>query len=188
MAEDVKVSKSSSQQPERRSGSLARRGEYFPSFFSMSPRDFFTMNPFAMMRRMSEEMDRWFGEREGERGVWAPAIEVREQDNNLVIWADLPGLKKEDVKLEITDDGLLIQGERKREHEERSEEGWYRSERSYGHFSRLIPLPEGANIDQAKASFKDGVLEVRVPVPASRQRRREIPIEAEKTRTSGGGA
>jgi HSP20 family protein len=189
MAEEVKVRKSSSEQPERRGGGVARRGEHFPGFFSMSPRDFFAMSPFSLARRMSDEMDRWFGgEGWGERGIWSPAVEVREQDNNLVVCADLPGLKKEDVKVEVTDQGLVIQGERKREHEERSEEGVYRSERSYGRFYRVIPLPEGASVDQANANFKDGVLEVRVPVPAAQRSRREIPISETRTRTSGGGA
>lgn len=169
------------ERPER--GSVLRRGE--------SPSDYFALSPWSMMRRFNEEMDRWFGgEHEGaEMGMWSPKIDVRERDNNLVVSADLPGLNKEDVKLEVTDEGLCIRGERKREHEEKRE-GYYRSERSYGTFSRIIPLPEGANVDQAKAEFNNGVLEVTVPIPESARRRREIPIgaaAAPKTRTSGGG-
>lgn len=75
------------------------------------------------------------------------------------------------------------------EHEEKRE-GYYRSERSYGTFSRIIPLPEGANVDQAKAEFNNGVVEVTVPIPKSARRRRETPIGATaalKTRASGGG-
>ena len=80
------------------------------------------------------------------------------------------------------------QGERKREHEEK-QEGFYRSERSYGRFYRLIPLPEDAKLDESRAQFNNGVLEVRIPVPEAQKRRREIPIETEaKSRTSGGGA
>jgi len=143
--------------------------------------DFFTMNPFSMMRRLSEEMDRAFGSSFGlgrgfgEETGWMPAIEVREQDGNLVVCADLPGLNKEDVKVEVSGDALVIEGERKREHEE-TRSGIHRTERSYGRFYRAIPLPEGADLDKAKAQFKDGVLEVRVPVPESRNKAREIPI------------
>jgi HSP20 family protein len=135
-------------------------------------------------------MDRWFrGGRESEWGMWMPSIDVRERDNQLIINADLPGLNSEDVKIEVNDEGLVIRGERKREHEEQKE-GYYRTERSYGTFYRLVPLPEGANVEQAKANFKDGVLEVTVPIPEGVRKRREIPIEsgAPKTRTSGGGA
>ena len=104
-----------------------------------------------------------------------------ERDNNLVVRAELPGLSNDDVKVKMTDEGLVIQGERKREREEKGE-GWYRSERSYGQFYRLIPLPEGVNAEQAKARFENGVLEVSIPIPESRRSRRSIPIE------TGGGS
>jgi HSP20 family protein len=165
---------------EQRGGSLTRRGSPAPSLFSLSPRDFFNTSPFELMRRFSEEMDRAFegwgiSRVWGSGESWSPAVEVFERDNKLVVRVDLPGLSKEDVKVEMTDDGLLIQGERKREREEKGE-GWYRSERSYGQFHRLIPLPDGANADQAKAKFENGVLEVSVPIPEGQRRRRSIPI------------
>lgn len=165
-------------------GGLARRGSWTPSLFSLSPRDFLSASPFQLMRRFSEEMDRAFedwglsrgwGFGGSETGVWSPAVEVFERDNNLVVRAELPGMSKDDVKVEMTTDGLIIQGERKRESEENGE-GWYRSERSYGQFYRRIPLPEGANADQVKAQFENGVLEVALPVPESQRRRRSIPI------------
>ena len=90
--------------------------------------------------------------------------------------ADLPGLKKEDVKIDITDDAITIQGERRSEHQE-EREGVYRSERSYGSFYRVVPLPEGAMTDQAKATFNNGVLEITMPAPpeqVTRGRRLEI--------------
>ena len=87
-----------------------------------------------------------------------------QRNNELVIRADLPGLTKDDVKVDVTEDAVTIQGERKREHEE-EKGGVYRSERSYGSFTRVIALPEGAITDQAKAIFKDGVLEVTTPTP-----------------------
>jgi len=98
---------------------------------------------------------------------WAPDIEMSHHDNELVVRADLPGLKKNDVKVDVREDGIVIQGERRHEQEsERS--GFYRSERSYGSFFRTIPLPEGVMVDQAKASFTDGVLEITMPAPPER--------------------
>ena len=93
--------------------------------------------------------------------------------------------------MEVTDEGLVIQGERKREHEEKRE-GYYRSERSYGQFYRLIPLPENANIDQAHAEFRNGELRVSIPVPEQQRRVRQIPIstsgERKEPQSQTGGA
>src|SRR5579864_4592051 len=162
----------------RQSGGLERRGGY-PSLF-LNPADFFSTSPFALMRRFTEEMDRLF-EGHGWRGhrsevtQWVPAIEVKEQDGKLEVVAELPGIKENDVKVGVTDQGLVIQGERKQEHEEKSE-GFYRSERSYGQFYRLIPLPEGANVDQARAEFRNGELRISIPVPEQQRKVRQIPI------------
>jgi HSP20 family protein len=185
---EVKVNQSSTaiqttSQGERQSAGLTRWGAGFPSLFSLSPRDFFNASPFELMRRFTEEMDRvfegWgFSRRSwpgAETMAWSPDVEVFERDNNLVVRVDLPGLSKDDIKVEMTDQGLVIQGERKREHEEKGE-GWYRSERSYGQFYRLIPVPEGVNADQAQAHFENGVLEISAPIPESQRRRRSIPI------------
>jgi HSP20 family protein len=138
------------------------------------------------MQRMADEMDRIFEDfgaghrsarpfwRETGTDLWTPEVEVFQQNNELTIRADLPGLKREDVTVEITDTDICIQGERKHEREE-EREGYYRSERGYGSFCRVVPLPEGAISDQAKASFKDGVLEITMPAPpASKGRRLEI--------------
>jgi HSP20 family protein len=84
--------------------------------------------------------------------------------------ADLPGLKKEDVTVDVEDGMLAISGERRDEHEE-DRDGYYRSERSYGRFYRAVPLPDGANAEQIDASFNDGVLEVTVPAPKERESR-----------------
>ncbi len=176
---DTKAQTTSTQSgsPERER-SITRRGEYLPG------RDLFSFSPFAMMRRLSEEMDRAFsssfglGRGAGEWGAWAPAVEVRERNNNIEISAELPGLNKDDVKVEFTEDGIAIQGEKKRE-AEREEGGVHRSERMYGHFYRLIPLPEGAEADKAKAEFKDGVLQIRVPLSEqARGKRKQIPISS----------
>jgi len=101
--------------------------------------------------------------------------------------AELPGLETGDVKVEMTDDGLVIERERRREHEERRE-GGYRSEIVYGRFYRLIPLPEGANVDQAQARLNNGVLEVMIPMAEERRQRRSIPVESgagQATRAAG---
>jgi HSP20 family protein len=138
------------------------------------PRD-----PFAMLREMTSELDRVF-----EEGTWpslrwpflrikpafegaafTPAIDVFEKDNRLVTRVDLPGLKKEDVKVEVTDGQLTISGERKSEVEEKKED-FYRCERQYGSFYRALPLPEGVKLEDVKATFTEGVLEVSVPIPA----------------------
>ena len=137
-----------------------------------------TGDPFAMLRQMTAELDRAF---EGwpssfrwpafrtrpalEAAAWFPEIDVFEKDNRLVTKVDLPGLKKEDVKVEVTDGNLAISGERKRETEEKKEQ-FYHSEREYGSFYRAVPLPEGVKLEDVKATFADGVLEVSVPLPA----------------------
>jgi HSP20 family protein len=149
-------------------------------------------NPFSMLDRFAEEMDRVFenfgfgGLRSRQSGggfglwpggdMWTPELEIFQRNSELVIHADLPGLTKDDVKVDVSDNQVTIEGERQRHHDE-EREGFYRSERSYGRFYRTIPLPEGVIADQAKATFKDGVLEVTIPAPpesARRGRRLEI--------------
>lgn len=100
--------------------------------------------------------------------TWYPQIDVFEKDGRLVTKIDLPGIKKEDVKVEVTDGHLAISGERKSEAEEKKE-GFYRCERQYGSFYRAVPLPEEAKIEDVKAAFSNGVLEVSVPMPAKAQ-------------------
>ena len=145
----------------------------------------FGISPFTVMKRFGEEMDRLFSDfglgrnwlppaLVGEAGLsWQPQVEIFERDGELVVRADLPGLKKEDVKVELTGEGLTIEGERRSEHEDNGE-GYYRSEFSYGSFHRRVPLPEGANPDDAAAKFHDGVLEVTMPArkPAARAARK----------------
>jgi HSP20 family protein len=117
-----------------------------PSLFSLTPRDLFSSSPFDLMRRFTEEMDRFFegtsSREQSASTLWAPPIEVSEKDGQLTICAELPGLNKDDVKVELTQAGLTISGERKREQEDRRD-GFYRSERSYGWFKRTIPSRAG---------------------------------------------
>jgi HSP20 family protein len=99
---------------------------------------------------------------------FAPAIDIVEKGDEFVLTADLPGLTESDVKLEILDGVLTISGERRSEHDH-SGEGYRRIERSFGSFSRRLSLPKGVDADSVKASFTNGVLEVRVPKPAESQ-------------------
>jgi HSP20 family protein len=161
------------------------QGNQMPSVYSVTPGEFFTMSPISLMRRFTEDIDRAFGFGSGlNRGDyselefnWAPPVEVRQSGNNLVIHADLPGLNENDVKVEATDEGLAIHGERRREHTS-EEGGWRHSERVYGRFYRLIPLPESAKIEETRANFRNGVLEVVVPVPELERKHRQIPVSA----------
>jgi HSP20 family protein len=143
-------------------------------------------SPFRALQRMADQIDRMFDDfglgrrwttplwRDTAVEAWAPDIDVFQKNIELTIRADLPGMKRDEVSVDITDDAVTIQGERKREKEE-EREGYYRSERSYGSFCRVVPLPEGAIAEQAKANFDDGVLEITMPAPpASKGRRLEI--------------
>jgi HSP20 family protein len=150
-------------------------------------------DPFALMREMTSEFDRFFAEptrrffrwpsawrRAAPETGWFPDIDIFEKDNRLVTKIDLPGMKKEDVKVEVTDGQLAISGERKHEAEEKGEE-FYCCEREYGSFYRTVPLPEGAKIDDMKATFTDGVLEVSVPLPARPEAKmRKVEIQDSK--------
>jgi len=132
--------------------------------------------PFGLLRQMTSELDRVFDDPffatlrwprvfNAQAPTWSPDIDVFEKDNQLITRIDLPGLKKEEVKVEVADGYLTISGERKTEKEEKKENE-YRCERAYGTFYRAVPLPPGVKFEDVKATFTDGVLEVTVPVPA----------------------
>jgi HSP20 family protein len=145
-------------------------------------------SPFSFMRRFTEEMDRLFedvgfgskylGQPFSQRGelnsfAWSPQIETFQRDNQFVLRADLPGMNKNDLKVSIEDNCLAIQGERKREWSSDQEgSGGYRSERSYGSFYRCVPLPQGVRAEHVSATFRDGVLEVKMPASEQKQARR----------------
>jgi HSP20 family protein len=103
----------------------------------------------------------------------APRMDVYEKDNAVVVKAELPGLKKEDVQVEVEGEELVIRGESKAESEVKDED-YYRSERSFGSFYRRMALPTGVTPEQIQATLNDGVLEVRIPKPA------EVKTEAKK--------
>jgi HSP20 family protein len=164
----------------------SRRGRSAAGFL-LTPADFFQMNPFSLMRRMTEELDRTFGEASrtdaGDR-AWAPAVEVTQRDNNFIVRAEIPGMNADEVNVIITDDVIVIEGERKMEQEE--DTGGIRvTERRYGRFYRAIPLPDGAKADEATARYENGVLEVVVPTGDQPSRRREIPVQAGSSQQAG---
>lgn len=147
-------------------------------------------NPLDTMMRLSRDMDQLMdsffgGGRSGfpslsrDRGsslampeLWQPRIDMRQQGENLLISAELPGIARDAVKIESTEDGIAISGERRETREEGTQgSNYHLAERSYGSFYRLIPLPEGANAEEAKASMRDGVLEITVPYKQNVQRR-----------------
>jgi HSP20 family protein len=109
--------------------------------------------------------------------LWVPAIEVDYKDGNLVVSAELPGLDEGDINVQVVNDTLVIQGERRDEREE-DEEGVRRTEIRYGQFYRAIPLPEGAQTDQARAEFQNGVLRITIPAPQAKDNTRQIPVQA----------
>jgi len=169
--------------PQQQQGISSRRGSYGLGF-PFAPGDFFRMEPFSLMRRMAHDIDRIFADANvGEltERTWSPAIEVTQRGDHLMVRADLPGLKPEDVKLEVTDDAIVLEGERKSEREE-SKGGMHVSERHYGRFYRAIPLPEGARTEETKARFENGVLEVTVPTSEQKSKRRSIPIQSGATK------
>lgn len=160
----------------------------------------FSNTPFSFMRRFSEEMDRLFEDfgfgshwrtpsvgrgfmsdlGEFGQGLWSPQIETFEREGQLVIRADLPGLSKDDVNVEMNEDAITISGERRNENEEQRE-GYYRSERSYGSFYRQIPLSEGVKAEDAQATFRNGVLEITLKAPQLQSQKRRLEI------SEGGG-
>ncbi|HET7478823.1 MAG TPA: Hsp20/alpha crystallin family protein [Rubrobacteraceae bacterium] len=133
---------------------------------------------------MQSEMDRLFGETFGRlprmaaETEWAPAVDVTTEDGDMVIRAELPGVKREDVDVTLSGGVLTISGERKEE-QERKDAGYLVRERRYGSFRRAMTLPEGTNESKVSASFEDGVLEVKVRDGASvvEERPRRIEIE-----------
>jgi HSP20 family protein len=138
---------------------------------------------FPLFRRLGREIDFLFDRFGLERNIfepaatmWTPDVEMFQRGTELVIRADVPGMKKEDVTVELTDGQLTLRGERKQEKEEKKE-GYYRAERTYGSFLRTLPLPEGVNVDDARAVIRDGVLEIVVPTTKVEEKKRTLAIE-----------
>ena len=144
----------------------------------LAPGIFETAYPFQMMRRFTRDMERmfedfwkrpFFGLRRPEfwragRSVLAtmPAVDVYQEKDDVIVKAELPGLSKDDIQVNLTDSTLTIRGERKKE-EEVNQDDYFYSERSQGAFARNIDLPAEVKPDQVKATFKDGILQIRLP-------------------------
>lgn len=141
--------------------------------------------PFELVRRFADQMDQLFQDfglgwhqptmltrgREFLRrevglipAEWSPRIDVTEADGQFMIRADLPGMAREDIQVEVIDGMVTIQGERAHM-EENEDQGYYYNERQHGSFYRAVPLPDGADIARAAAHFHDGVLEIAMPLP-----------------------
>jgi HSP20 family protein len=121
--------------------------------------------PFAELAEMRSRFDRMLSELgDGHERAWAPAIDVVRDNGDLVVRADVPGFKPDEIEISVTDDVLTVAGKHE-EAKEVDEAGFVRRERRYGAFSRSIALPKGVDAKQIKASTKDGVLELKVPLP-----------------------
>lgn len=179
---------------------VARREPYGPH----------SLNPFSMMRQMQDEMDRWF---EGfglgrapigsalarmgrnlesfggglEEMGFAPQVEIFRRGDELVVSADLPGLRKDEIKVDLEDDAITISGERRQEHAE-EHDNFFSTERSYGSFRRVIPLPDGVDPESARARYRDGVLEITMKLTAPQKQRRQLSIEGGAESAREGGA
>ena len=118
------------------------------------------MDDLFSRRRRSWWPQRWF--RPDEEEITAPAVDVYEDKDAIVVKAELPGMNKDDMEVNLSNHLLTIKGQKKKE-EEIKEENYYRCERSYGSFLRTLELPKDVHSEKVKAAFKSGVLEVRLP-------------------------
>ena len=147
-------------------------------------------DPFWAVRDIQRQMDSvfndfWGGDqrlarRQGGQGggleTWAPVVDMRESDNSFIIHAELPGIKKEDISLDLNDNVLTLTGERKEKKKEENERV-YRVERTYGKFSRTFTLPKNADTSKILANFQDGVLELNIPKSLAKLEGKRIPIQ-----------
>ncbi len=140
--------------------------------------------PFRDIADLEERLDRMFSPmwwprrwrplRAKEPELWLPAVDIFEKNGIVHVKAEVPGLTEKDVEITVTEDSLIISGERSEEKEVK-EEDYYRCERSYGKFVREVALPTGTDTELAKASFKDGVLNIELPLKEA-PKRKKIPV------------
>lgn len=143
-------------------------------------------DPFRDMITLRDRMDRLFedslnrlrgGEDDMGHSTWAPAVDIYETSDMLVIKAEIPGVEKEDMSVEVKENALYLKGERKFEKEVK-EENYHRMERSYGSFKRIFQLPTSVDENKIKANFKDGVLEIKIP-KAEETKTKQINVDVE---------
>jgi HSP20 family protein len=123
--------------------------------------------PFEGLTSWFDDIDTWFDTgffTDVPETIWRPAIDIEEKDGNYLVRADLPGMKKSDIHVELRDGYLTLRGERKSEHEE-NKDNYHRIERTYGTFERSFRVPEGLSEKDIHAKYKDGVLELTIPTP-----------------------
>jgi len=122
--------------------------------------------PFEGLTRWFDDLDTWFEDDllTEKFGKWAPAVDIEEKGGTYMVKADLHGLKKGDIHLELNDGYLTLKGERETENEEKKDH-YRRVERTYGSFQRTFKVPDGLTEKDIKAKYKDGVLELTIPIP-----------------------
>jgi len=127
--------------------------------------------PFAELEDLRGRMDRMYTDIEnGEARRWNLALDVIERDDKYVLRANIPGIKPDEVKIEVEDDVLTVSGEHEESEEERKG-NYVRRERRYGSFSRSVTLPKGVTADEVEARIQDGVVEVSIPKPQKEERK-----------------
>ncbi len=119
--------------------------------------------------------ERWF--RAWDDEVIEPALDIYEEKDEIIVKAELPGMDKDEIEVDISDSELILKGEKKKE-EKIEEKDYYRCERSYGAFRRSVELPTDVQANKIKASFKNGILEVRLP-KTEKAKAKEIKIKVE---------
>jgi HSP20 family protein len=145
------------------------------------PKEITKWDPFRDFSTLRSEMERVFDSmlgrypRERVEGLWAPLVDVEETKDNIVARIELPGMKKEDIKVTLVNNMLTVSGERKHQVEEKGKT-YYRIERAYGKFQRTVELPTEVLGDKAKATYKDGILELVIP-KSEKAKEKEIAIE-----------
>jgi HSP20 family protein len=160
-------------------GSSPGMAANLPSAWFASPR-FLMADPFRMMQELVDpigtngKVDRWFGD--FSPSIFEPRIDVVEDDNALRVTAELPGMERQDLEILVENKTLLLSGEKKLESKS-NEKGCYRTERAFGRFQRVIPLPDGVDLDHAEATFDKGLLTIRMPKSAAPEKSNSRRIE-----------
>ena len=146
-------------------------------------RDLIKYYPFTEMSSFQHDMNRLFSDflgrapdrRNISEGLWAPMMDIEETKTDIVVKAEIPGMKKEDIKIQITGDALTISGERRHE-EETQEKTYHRIERMYGQFQRVLRLPTEVQSGKTKAAYENGLLTIIIP-KAEEEKPKETVIE-----------
>lgn len=176
-----------SQQPGRPGSRALTRNEHGAGTPARSAAGF---GPFSVMRRLFDDLDRLIdgnaSDMPGHESsdldglMFVPTIDVMRRNDHLVVSVDLPGMSVDDIQVTVDDGALIVEGERRNEHEQRDGDVW-RCERSYGRFQRVIPLPEGADPTTTEARFENGVLEISLRAPEPTKQGRRIDVKTSGT-------